>query len=197
MYECETGSFNFSNGKITKWKSTGIFNYLENSDLNVSSSATANLIPFLKNYGRMNVKSNGNYLAQNKVIHPNNNKIANIYIVYELAPINNYRTSVYTIQNALFGAMKITKNATNNSKNKYKGYGICFDSGSKFSKGNITDGKNVIIFGADISFSIHTTNKANNIYVLGDWLVQGINGTKIYAEKVFRKEICFEFELQW
>ena len=42
VYECRTGSFNFSNGKIAKWKSTGIFNYLENSGLNVSSSATAN-----------------------------------------------------------------------------------------------------------------------------------------------------------
>ena len=81
--------------------------------------------------------------------------------------------------------MKITKNATNNFKNKYKGYGICFDSGSKFNKGNITDGKNVIIFGADMSFSTHATNKANNIYVLRDWLVQGINDATIYAEKVF------------
>ena len=92
-------------------------------------------MPFLENTGRMNVKFSGYYLAQNKVIHPNNNKVVNIYIAYELAPINNYRTSVYTIQNALFGAMTITKNATNNSKNKYEGYGICFDSG------DITDGK--------------------------------------------------------
>ena len=144
VQECRTGSFNFSNGKITKWKSTGIFNYLENSDLNVSSRATANLMPFLENNGRMNVEFNGYYLAQNKAIHPNNNKVVNIYIVYKLGLINNYRTSVYTIQNVLFGAMKITKNATNKSRNKYEGYGICFDSGGKFSKGNITDGKNVI-----------------------------------------------------
>ena len=81
--------------------------------------------------------------------------------------------------------MKIPKNATNNSKNKYEGYGICFDSGGKFSKGNISDGKNVIIFGVGMSFSTHATNKANNTYVLGDWLVQGINDTTIYAEKVF------------
>ena len=178
-------SFNFSNDKITKWKSTGIFNYLENYDLNVSSSATANYMPFLENNGRMNVKFNGYYLAQNKAIHPNNNKVVNIYIVCELGLINNYRTDVYTIQNVLFVAMKIKKNATNNSKNKYEGYGIYFDSGGKFSKGNITDGKNVIIFGVDMSFSTHATNKTNNIYVLGDWLVQGINDTTIYAEKVF------------
>ena len=65
VYECRTGSFNFSNGKITKWKSTGIFN----SDLNVSSSATVIYMPFLENNVRMNVKFNGYYLAQNKVIH--------------------------------------------------------------------------------------------------------------------------------
>ena len=78
VYECRTGSFNFSNDKTTKRKSTGIFNYLENSDLNVSSSATANYMPFLKNNGRMNIKFNRYYLAQNKAIHPNNNKVVNI-----------------------------------------------------------------------------------------------------------------------
>ena len=132
----------------------------------------------------MNENFNGYYLVQNKAIHPNNNKVVNIYIVYELGLINNYRTIVYTIQIALFGAIKITKNATNNSKNKYEGYGFCFDSGGEFSKGNISDGKNVIIF-VDMSFSTHATNKTNNIYVLGDWLVQGINDTTIYAEEVF------------
>ena len=142
-------------------------------------------MPFLENNGRMNVNFNGYYLAQNKAIHPNNNKVVNIYIVYELGLINNYRTDVYAIQNALFGAMTITKNATNNSQNKYERYGICFDSGGKFSKGNISDRKNVIVFGVNMSFCTHATNKADNIYVLGDWIVQGITDTTIYAEKVF------------
>ena len=66
----------------------------------------------------------------------------------------------------------------------YEVYGICFHEGGTFTKGNITNGKNVIIFGADISFSIHANNRANNIYVLGDFLVQGINGTSIYVEKI-------------
>ena len=35
-----------------------------------------------------------------------------------------------------------------------------------------------------MSFSIHSTNKANNIYVLGKKIVQGINGTTVYAEKI-------------
>ena len=33
------------------------------------------------------------------------------------------RDTSFTIQNALFGAVQITKNATDNSKNNYKGYG--------------------------------------------------------------------------
>ena len=32
----------------------------------------------------------------------------------------------------------------------YEGYGICFDEGGTFTKGNITNGKNVIMFGADM-----------------------------------------------
>ena len=38
----------------------------------------------------------------------------------------------------------------------------------------------------ELSFSTHATNRANNIYVLGDFLVQGINGTTIYAEGMYK-----------
>ena len=134
----------------------------------------------------MNVEFNSNYFVQNKVLHPSNNTVVNIYIVYKLDAISNTRNTDYTIQNALFGAVKITKNATNSSKNKYEGYGLCFEEGGTFTKSGITSGKNVIIFGADMLFSTHATNKANNIYVLGDFLVQGINGTTIYAEQIYK-----------
>ena len=36
-----------------------------------------------------------------------------------------------------------------------------------------------------MSFSRHSTNKANKIYVTGENFVQGINDTKLYAEKKF------------
>ena len=35
-----------------------------------------------------------------------------------------------------------------------------------------------------MSFSSHSTNKTQNIYVLGKDFVQGINNTTIYAEKI-------------
>ena len=36
-----------------------------------------------------------------------------------------------------------------------------------------------------MSFSVHATNRANNIYVMGEIFVQGIHDTTLYAEKKF------------
>ena len=77
----------------------------------------------------MNVYLNGNHFQQNKVIIPNYNNSINIY---KLDPLASTRDKSYTIQNALFGAMQITKDATDYEKNDYKGYGICFDERSEF-----------------------------------------------------------------
>ena len=91
--------------------------------------------------------------------------------------------------------MKITKN-TDSSKNNYTGYGLCFDEGSDFShtvrEGNfnrVTNAKNVIFFGVDTNSSIHATNRANNIYVMGKGFIQRINSTTIYAEKLFHNNL--------
>ena len=169
VYDCKMGSFNFTNGKISIWKSTGIFNYLGNSNMNAVGDS-GNDLPALKNDGRMYVYLRGNYFAQNKVIIPNNNNVINIYCVYELQPVTSSRDDTFTIKNALFGAMEITKNA-DTSKYKYKGYGICFDEGETFSKGNINNGRNVLIFGVHESSLVHANNKVNNIFVMGDLFV--------------------------
>ena len=42
-----------------------------------------------------------------------------------------------------------------------------------------------IIFGADMSSSIHANSKTKNISVLGKYLVQGLYNTTIYAEKLY------------
>ena len=110
--------------------------------------------------------------------------IINIYCVYKLDPISSSRDNTFTVQNALFGSMQITKNAET-SKYKYKGYRICFDEGGMFSTGNINNGRNVLIFGVHESSLVHTNNKANNIFVMGDRFVQGINDMNLYAEKIY------------
>ena len=150
----------------------------------------------LKNDERMYVYLQINHFQQNNILTSNNDhvvnkNVVNIYIVYKLDPIPSTRDATFNIQNALFGAMQITKN-TDNSKNNYKGYGICFDEGSEFghtitegARAHTADARNVLIFGVDMSFSVHATNRANNIYVMGTGLTQGIHDTTIYAEKNF------------
>ena len=170
-------SFQFTGGKISTWKSTGIFNYLGNSNMNAVGNSGGDL-PDIKNDGRLYVYLSGNHCQQNKVIIPNNDNVINIYCVYEIRPIASNRDTTFTIQNALYGASQITKNA-NTSKYNYKGYGICFDERSQFGhtiteggRAHTTNGRNVLIFGVDMSFSVHATNRANNIYVMGDGLTQ-------------------------
>ena len=175
--ECKMDSFNFTSKKISKWKSTGIFIYSDDSSMK-GVEDTKTKLPELKNDRRMHVYLQGNHFQQNNVIIPNNNNVINIYVVYKLYPISSTGNTDYTIQNALFGAMEITKN-TNTSKYKYKGYGICFDAGGMFSMVNINNGRNGIILGVHENSVIHSNNKTNNIYIIGDGFVQGIADTTL------------------
>ena len=201
VYECKMDSFNFIGKKISEWKSTGIFIYSNDSSMK-GTEDTKTKLPDLKNDGRIHVYLQGNHFEQNNVIIPNNNNVINIYVVYKLDPISSTRKTDYTIQNALFGAMKIAKN-TDSSKNICTGYCLCFDEGGEFGhtvrQGNFyrtTNAKNVIIFGIDMSSSIHVTNRANNIYVMGKDFIQGINDTTIYAENPFHNNFT-EFGVKY
>ena len=93
----------------------------------------------------------------------------------------------------MFGAIKITEDSLDSDHNKYIDYGICFDEESDFTFGNITNGKNIIIFGADMSFSAYERNRQNEIYVLGRGEIQAVTTvgpTKgeatIYAGKLYK-----------
>ena len=177
------GSFNFTGGKISTWKSAGIFNYLVNSNMNAVEDSGVDL-PNIKNDGRLYVYLSGNHFQQNKVIIPNNDNVINICCVYEIQHKSSTRSDTFTVQNALYRAMEITENA-DTSKYKYKGYGICFDEGGLFSIGNINNEKNVLIFGVHKDSVMHANNKANNIFVMGHAFVQGINNTTLSAEKIY------------
>ena len=165
------GSFGFGSKDISEWKSTGIYNYSSRSNMNALANSK-NELPNLKNDGRMYVHLSGNHFQQNKVIIPNNNNVINIYCVYQLDPIASTRDTSYTRQNALFGAMQITKNATDYDKNNYKGYGICFDERSQFGhtitengRAHTTNGRNLLIFGADMSFTALACAIEKTIYI--------------------------------
>ena len=109
-----------------------------------------------------------------------NNGIVNFYIVYKLLP-KNIRTD-NALKNCLFGVVDATRadnRVTDPDKFTYSGYGIEFDYTGIFThpKGDIA--RNVIIFGADMSDSVHASNKAQNILVLGKAFIQKINNTTI------------------
>ena len=69
----------------------------------------------------------------------------------------NYNENI-TLENCFFGVANSTKSADIN-KHKYFGYGIGFDGHGTFSFPSSGFGQNVIIFGVDISSSVHTYYK--------------------------------------
>ena len=108
----------------------------------------------------------------------------------------NYNISSYPIiENCLFGAVSLAKNSDIDLY-KYSGYGVGFDRKGQFSFGN-GFGRNVIIFGADMSSSVHVDNKKKYILILGQGATQGLDRTTLTAEKLYsinftenNKKIC-------
>ena len=107
------------------------------------------------NNAKIRLRFTGNCLKQDKTTLLQTH-IVNIYIVYETN--NNFPIDSYpTLENDLFGAVKITKHP-DIDQYKYSGYGIGFDRKGIFSLGNEI-GRNVIIFGVDVSSSPQIDNK--------------------------------------
>ena len=102
--------FKKKNNFLTTWKSTGYDNLSVNSNLKAIATEKE-VLPELKEYRVFSVRFLGNYFVQNKLLIISNTASGiSIYIVYELDSISKTRNTDYTIQNALFGAIKITKN---------------------------------------------------------------------------------------
>ena len=93
----------------------------------------------------------GHCLIKNDISVPK--KVINLYISYTLGPQLGNLNANFTLVNCLFRSVKLNKNA-DIDKYKYSGYGIGFDSRSDFLFTVGSYGKNVIIFGADISSSV-------------------------------------------
>ena len=81
----------------------------------------------------------------------------------------------FYFKNCFFGGVKLAENA-DLDKNGYGSYGTTFDSRSEFSLSDGSMGKNVIIFRADMSSSVHTENKGRkNILIYRIGSMQGLD----------------------
>ena len=163
---------------VVSWQSKG----LSNESIKSPPISDNDINPRLNYYGvKIKVHFTKSCLKQPKFMFTHKN-IVNIYIVYELAASSSNSRDP-TLKNCLFRAVTLTKNA-GIEKYKYCGYGIGFDRRSSFSFPSGGFGKNVLIFGADMSSSIHTDNKKKDILVLGRGPTQGLEST-LTAEKMY------------
>ena len=104
-----------------------------------------------------------------------------MYISYALNLWLKSLNADFMLNNCLFRSVKLTKNS-GLDKYKYSGYGLGFDSRTEFSFADGSMGKNVIIFGADMSSSVHIDNKYKDILILGEGSTQGLDDTILTAE---------------
>ena len=162
---------------VSSWQSKGI----SNENIKPPTTSDNGLTLELNYYGtKTRVKFTRSCLKQTDHIYTHK-KVVNIYIVYELAASSSHDSDP-TIKNCLFGAVTLTKNDIENYK--YSGYGIGFNRRSSFSFTGGGFGQNVLIFGADMSTSIHIDNKGKDILVLGRGTTQGLQST-LTAEKMY------------
>ena len=112
-------------------------------------------------------------------------KLVNIYITYEINLWPYSQRADFILRNYLFGAVKFAKNVDCDNYS-YSGYCIRFDvcgnlslsDGSRF-------GKNVIIFGADISSPVQIYNNKKNILILGKGPTDGLDDTTLTSSKEY------------
>ena len=96
--------------------------------------------------------------------------------------INLNLHSSFTLKDCLFGDVRLAKNAVPD-KYVYSSDGIGFDLHSEFSLPELPDGsvgKNVIIFGVDMSSSDHDKDK--DVLIFGKGPTQGWDNTTLTAE---------------
>ena len=79
----------------------------------------------------------------------NHGNVVNFFIVYELDIWSHDLNTDFTLDEYLFGVLKVTK-STDADKYRYSGYGTGLDAHSSFLFSNGDIDKNVIL-GADIS----------------------------------------------
>ena len=142
---------------VSEWKSKG----LSIERIRTISMSYNSLNPTLSYYdAKIRVKFTGGCGKQPKISYTHG-KVVKIYNVYELGTSSS-NVNDPTLQNCLFGAVTLTKNADIDEYGD-SGYRIGFDTRGSFSFPGGRCGQNVLIFEVDMSFSVHIDNKKNSV----------------------------------
>ena len=158
-----------------------------------SDNSLSPLIVYLANKIRLKFKRD--CLKQQNKLTYTHGIIVNTYSVYELGASSSFNGDP-TLKYPLLVAVKLTKNA-DIDKYRYSSYVIGFDRKGSFSFPGSDFGQNVIIFGADMSSSVHADNKGKYILILGFGPTQGLGEHLLTAEEMYsinftvtRKKFC-------
>ena len=143
------------------------------------TKSNSNFAPtFVDHYLLPDMNFNGHCLTKSNISIPK--KVMNLYNSYTLGPQLRHLDTDFTLDNCLFGSVKLTKNP-DLGKYKCTGYGIGFNSRSELLFTDGSYGKNVIIFGADMSPSVHVDSKRKDTLFLGKGPIQGLDDTTLTA----------------
>ena len=148
---------------------------------------------------KLRLRLEGNYLKQEDTTHFTPSNVVNLFIVYKLDTWSRGLNAEFTIKDCFFGNVKINKNA-DPDKYPYSGCGIGLDSRSLFSIRNCDWRQNFVIFGVDMSSSMHTDNKNKDILILGKGPTQRLDDTKLTTEAEYsvnlsrsNRKFCLSF----
>ena len=161
---------------ISEWKSKGLSN--EKTELPFTAIKLSPKLVWI-NSSRIRLRFTGSLRQESATFTQNN--VANLFIVYELDRWSQDLNVKFILRDCLFGTVKLTKNANANNY-FYSRYGIGFDSRSLFSIPDFDWGKNVVIFGVDMSSSVHAYDKHKGILILDKEQTKGLNDISLTAE---------------
>ena len=167
---------------IYLWKSNKIS---EKNTENITKSGKNFPPTFVNHYLLTVINFNGHCIINNNLPHPppppspsNKKKDKSIYFFCTKSTVENFKRRFFIF---LFESVELNNN-TDLEKYIYSCYGIGFDSRSEFSLTDGSIGKNVVVFGVDMSSSVHIDNENKGISILGEGPTQGLDDNTLTAE---------------
>ena len=165
----------------SEWKPNGLSNKKFTPPYTENKGLSPKLI--WKNC-RIRLKFEGSCLKQeNKTPFIPSNAVS-LFILYELELRSGDLNTNFALIDCVFGSVKLTKNADQN-KHKYSGYGLGFNLRSKFSIPGGIMGRRAIIFGVDMSSSVHIDNENKDVLIFGKGPTQELDNTTLTPEEEY------------